>query len=169
MLVHVFFAVWQNGEPSRLVRLPSSLPPAMATSTSSSTCWQSVRRIPIAQTRCRVRVYWLHVLHIKISQLRLHSLVQCFHNFIKNGETPIFFAAAIGRLDIIEYLVAKCNANPNRPNKVLTWACSAWGAGVCFCIAINRSMANHPERDDSRLLCRSKWPPRRHQVPGDEV
>ena len=54
MCVHVFFSLWQNGEPSSTGWLPPSLPPQMATSTSLNTWWRSTRRIPTDHSRCRL-------------------------------------------------------------------------------------------------------------------
>ena len=39
--------------------------------------------------------------------------------------TPIFSAALNGHVDVIEYLVTKCKADPDQPNKVLSRAYGA--------------------------------------------
>ena len=49
---------------------------------------------------------------------------------MQDGKTLVFYAAVQGRLDVIEYLVTKYKADPNRASKVSNRAYGVWCAGV---------------------------------------
>ena len=50
---------------------------------------------------------------------------------IKNDRTPVWVAAYDGHVDVVEFLVVKANADPNKPAKVLGSVECAWERSLC--------------------------------------
>ena len=55
---------------------------------------------------------------------------------IKNDRTPVYAAAFCGHVDVVEFLVVKANADPNKPAKVLGSVECAWERSLCACVRL---------------------------------
>ena len=51
---------------------------------------------------------------------------------IKYGETPLFFAAREGHINVVKYLVREAKANPSQKNQVLSVIKHTCCCDVCF-------------------------------------
>ena len=55
---------------------------------------------------------------------------------VKSDQTPVWTAAFNGHVDVVEFLVVKANADPNKPDKVLGSVECAWGRRLCACVRL---------------------------------
>ena len=71
----------------------------------------------------------------------LYCVNMCTHvggmiSIIKDGTTPVHFAALEGRLDVVKFLILEANADPNKPKKVLGRVECAWEVSLCACVSL---------------------------------
>ena len=78
---------------------------------------------------CSAVCHWLAQCDVCVS-----PFVQWYPN--KDGCTPLWIAAANGRLHVVKYLFTEAKADPNQPNKVMSGSYDVCDRDVCVCVCL---------------------------------